>query len=65
MNGYHEQVDVAKSTKRALCYGKMLRWFAAVYGAQQPVCGIVWLTGLRHAKRTVADQTGRIENPAG
>jgi len=29
------------------------------------MCSIVWLTGLRHAKRRIADQTEGIENSAG
>ena len=65
MDGDHKQVAITEGAKNCLRDGKMLRRFVAFRGAEQPGCSIVCLSRLRHAKCTVADKTGGIENPTG
>lgn len=65
MNGDHKQVAVTESTKNGLSDSNMSRRSVASHAAERPSCRIVWLTRLRHANCTVADETGGVEKSTG
>ena len=65
LDGDHHQVAVTEATKTGQRDGKILRRFAALHAAVHPCRSIVWQAGLRHAKCTIDDDTGGIENPTG